>query len=78
MNPATRLFVLPARKSPLAAIFRRGPSNHVLLIQGNLDQDTFTPGQGFKGRIYERRCDLSPERDMLLYFAATCKKRLQY
>jgi hypothetical protein len=77
VKSATLPFLLTARKSPLAAIFRRGPTNHVLLIQGNLDQDTFTPGQGFKGRIHERRCDLSPEGDMPLYFAATYKKPLQ-
>ncbi|MFO0774023.1 MAG: hypothetical protein U0172_05090 [Nitrospiraceae bacterium] len=31
--------------------------------------DRFTLGQWFKGRIYERRCDLSPDGTHLLYFA---------
>jgi hypothetical protein len=35
----------------------------------NLRSDTLTPGQWLKGRIYERRCDLSPKGDLLIYFA---------
>lgn len=31
--------------------------------------DTFEVGQWFRGRIYERRCDLSPDGRHLLYFA---------
>ena len=30
----------------------------------------FTPGQGFRGRVYERRCDLSPDGRRFVYFAA--------
>src|SRR5260370_16572519 len=40
----------------------------------NTDDDTFECGQWLKGRIYERRCDLSPEGDLLLYFAANFRK----
>jgi len=46
----------------------------VLLIRWNIDDDTFECGQWFKGRIYERRCDLSPEGDLLIYFAANYRK----
>jgi hypothetical protein len=46
----------------------------VLLIRWNLSDDTFDFGQWFKGRVYERRCDLSPEGDLLLYFAANYRK----
>src|ERR1700722_4523881 len=70
VKPATRLYVILARKAPLGVIFRRGPSHHVQLIKWNIERDTFEPGQWLKGRIYERRCDLSPEGDLLLYFAA--------
>ena len=35
-----------------------------------LDHDRLEPGQWFNGRIYERRCDLSPDGDLLIYFAA--------
>lgn len=60
----------------MAVVFRRGPSRQVRLIKWNLADDTFEPGQWFKGRIYERRCDLSPDGKLLIYFAATCKEPL--
>jgi hypothetical protein len=41
-----------------------------LLIKWHLKSDTFEIGQWFKGRIYERRCDLSPSGELLAYFAA--------
>ena len=31
-------------------------------------------GQWFNGRIYEKRCDLSPDGELLIYFAASQKK----
>ena len=70
MQPRARLFVLLARKSPRAVILRRGPTKQVQLISWNTERDTFVPGQWLKGRIYERRCDLSPDGDLLIYFAA--------
>lgn len=54
-------------------VFRRGPARRVLLIDWDLRSDTFRQGQWLKGRIYERRCDLSPDGDFLLYFAAKYK-----
>jgi hypothetical protein len=73
-EPATaRLFVIRAREAPMAAIFRRGPSKQVRLISWNTDTDTFEGGQWLKGRIYERRCDLSPDGRYLIYFAAKQK-----
>lgn len=67
---SARLYVLLARKSPLAVIFRRGPSSQVLTLAWNTSDDTIRPGQWFRGRIYERRCDLSPSGEKLIYFAA--------
>jgi hypothetical protein len=58
MKSAIRLYVILARKSPLGVVFRRGPSNQVLLIKWNTADDSFEYGQWLKGRIYERRCDL--------------------
>ncbi len=71
-NPSAqvRLYAILARKSPKAVIFRRGPSKQVLLISWDTSTDAFKHGQWFKGRIYERRCDLSPDGELLLYFAA--------
>jgi hypothetical protein len=71
---STRVFVILARSAPVGVIFRRGPSKQVLLIKWNLGSDTLEYGQWFKGRIYERRCDLSPSGDLLLYFAAKYKE----
>lgn len=71
-----RLFLIVARKSPTVVIFRRGPSKWVQLIKWDTDTDTFQLGQWFHGRIYERRCDLSPDGALLIYFAQ--KKSTQW
>ena len=55
-------------------MFRRGPSNSVLLVRWDTASDTFEYGQWLRGRIYERRCDLSPEGHLLLYFAANYRE----
>lgn len=68
--PSVRLFVLLARGARRAVVFRRGPSKQVLLLSWDTATDAMTPGQWFRGRIYERRCDLSPSGDKLAYFAA--------
>lgn len=69
--PATRLYALLARDARIGVVFRRGPSRQVQLIRWDLRDDRFEHGQWFKGRIYERRCDLSPSGRLLAYFAAT-------
>jgi hypothetical protein len=71
---SVRLYAILARKSPVAVVFRRGPSNNVLLIKWNTSDDTFELGQWLRGRIYERRCDLSPDGDLFLYFAANYRE----
>jgi hypothetical protein len=63
------LFVLLASQAPVGVIFRRGPSERVQVIHWSLDGDRFEAGQWFYGRIYERRCDLSPDGRYLAYFA---------
>lgn len=76
MKPKARLYVLLARGSSRAVIFRRGPSSQVQLIKWNLDDDSFEFGQWLKGRIYERRCDLSPDGELLVYFAADFRRSI--
>lgn len=71
MSRDVRIFVLLARDAPRAVVFRRGPSKQVLLLGWNTSTDQFEEGQWLKGRIYERRCDLSPDGRLLLYFAAS-------
>jgi hypothetical protein len=74
--PPARLYCLLARNARMGVIFRRGPSRCVLLIRWNLANDTFQTGQWLKGRIYERRSDLSPSGEKLIYFAANHKPPL--
>jgi hypothetical protein len=70
-----RLYVLLARDAPRAVIMRRGPSAQVMLALWHTDTDEVEEGQWIKGRIYERRADLSPDGTKLLYFAAQYRRR---
>jgi hypothetical protein len=64
-----RIYFIPARTSPSAVVFRWGPSKWIQILKWNTDKDIFEGGQWFRGRIYERRSDLSPDGSMLVYFA---------
>jgi hypothetical protein len=70
---AARLHVLLARDAHTGVVIRRGPSKQVATIGWNRDSDEFTMGQWLKGRIYERRSDLSPDGKHLIYFAMNGK-----
>jgi hypothetical protein len=69
-SPPPRLFAILAREAPTAVIFRRGPSNRVELVHWDRSTDEFTPGAWFYGRIRVKRCDLSPDGSLLVYFAS--------
>src|SRR5437667_11968152 len=56
-----RLHVLFAREAKIGLVIRRGPSKSVCTVLWNRERDTFKLGQWMRGRIYERRCDLSPD-----------------
>lgn len=73
-QPQTRLYCILARAAPAGVVFRRGPSKQVLLVVWHTNTDQFHEGQWLKGRIYERRCDLSPSGRRLIYFAADYKR----
>lgn len=64
-----RIYVLLAREAAMGLIIRRGPSRQVCTIGWDRAADTFELGQWFRGRIYERRCDLAPDGRHLVYFA---------
>jgi hypothetical protein len=68
-RPPCRLFVIPARDRPVALILRRGPAAWYHLILWNTATDALEHGAWFRGRIYEERCDLSPDGELFLYFA---------
>ena len=74
-QPPCRLFMIMAREAKTAVIFRRGPSKWTQLIKWNTKNDTFEYGQWFKGRIYEKRCDVSPNGELLIYFASKFNKK---
>lgn len=69
-----RLFMIMARQAQTAIIFRRGPSKWTQLIKWNTQTDTFDYGQWFRGRIYEKRGDLSPNGNLLVYFVSKFNK----
>ncbi len=58
-----------ASEAPIAVVLRRGPSNAVCSILWNRSTDEFEVGQWLRGRIYERRADISPDGRHLIYFA---------
>ncbi|HEU4557783.1 MAG TPA: hypothetical protein VFS20_08030 [Longimicrobium sp.] len=74
-DPTPRLFLLLARAAPVAVIFRRGPSKQVEVVRWDTRTDTFERGHWIKGRIYERRSDLSPSGELLVYFASQYNRR---
>lgn len=63
-----RLFVYLARRAPLGVVLRRGPSRWSQLSVWHTDTDTFEHGQWMRGRIYQRRSDLSPDGSLFVYF----------
>jgi hypothetical protein len=64
-----RLHVLLARDAKVGLVIRRGPSKSVCTVLWNRERNTFKLGQWMRGRIYERRCDLSPNGKLFIYFA---------
>lgn len=58
-----------ARKAPVGVVLRRGPSKSVCSVLWNRKTDEFHLGQWLRGRIYERRADLSPDGRHMIYFA---------
>ena len=68
-----RIHILLARDEPTAIVIRRGPSKQVCTLLWSRRDDTFTLAQWLKGRIYERRSDLSPDGQYFIYFAMNGK-----
>lgn len=73
MSFPARVHIILARNSRSALVIRRGPSKAVCFIGWDRKTDEFTVGQWLKGRIYERRCDLSPDGIHVIYFAMNGK-----
>lgn len=68
-----RLHVLLAQDAKVGLVIRRGPSKLVCTVLWNRERNTFKLGQWMRGRIYERRSDLSPDGKHFIYFAMNGK-----
>lgn len=64
-----RLHVIPALASDKALVLRRGPSGEVASLLWDRKSGELKLGQWLKGRIYEHRCDLSPDGCHMIIFA---------
>jgi hypothetical protein len=64
-----RIYCIPASKAPVVAVFRRGPTNWSHVGRWDLAVGQYEPGAWLRGRIFPRRCDLSPDGRLLCYFA---------
>ena len=54
-------------------VLRRGPSHKVCAIGWDRRDGTFKIGQWYRGRIYDEKCDISPDGEHWLYFALNGK-----
>lgn len=70
---APRIHVVLACDAPVALVIRRGPSKSVATLLWDRRRDEFRLGQWLKGRIYERRTDISPDGKYAIYFAMNGK-----
>lgn len=69
MENTCRLSIIFASSAPVAVIFRRGPTNWCQAIRWNTRTDTFESGQWLRGKVYPERCALSPNGELMVYFA---------
>ena len=68
-----RLHLLIAKNSDNGIVIRRGPSKQVFIMAWDRSRNTFTVSQWLKGRLYERRSDISPSGKYWIYFAMNGK-----
>jgi hypothetical protein len=73
--PPPRLSLFLARNAPVGAVLRRGPTRWVELVRWDTRNDSIERGAWFRGRVYSRRSDLSPDGTRLIYFASKFSAR---
>ena len=61
--------LIPATRSPIAAVLARGPSDRVRLGRWDLERDEYEHSAWLAGTVYPQRCDLSPDGRRFAYFA---------
>lgn len=68
-----RLHVLVAKDNKTTIVIRRGPSKQTCVLSWDITNDKIAVSQWLKGRIYERRSDISPDGKYWIYFAMNGK-----
>jgi hypothetical protein len=68
-RPPCRLHVVAAREADVAVVFRRGPSEWFHILRWDLDALVLESGAWLKGQLYPRRSNVSPDGQLLGYFA---------
>ena len=63
-----RVYVIPATHAPNALVIVR-KQGWWLLLRWDLATMSLTQGASFKGKLYPRRCDVSPNGELFSYFA---------
>ena len=74
-TPPPAIHVIRAARAPAAVVFRRGPSRWWHIARWHLDTGDIEGGAWFHGTLYPRRCDLSPDGELLSYFALKSSHR---
>lgn len=64
-----RIHLLAAKEAPYVVIIRRKPSRLAHIMRLNTQTDEIEHGSWFRGRIYEKRCDLSFDGQHMIYLA---------
>lgn len=67
--PPPRLHVIPATGCDKALVLRRGPTMRVASCLWDRKRGTVELGQWLQARIFEHRCDLSPDGQHMIIFA---------
>lgn len=73
-----RLYCIQAISAPIVLIFRRGPSKWFHVLRWNIATCTIEPGAWVNATIYPRRCDVSPDGELLLFFRSVTGRRARY
>lgn len=67
---ARSIYVLPATRAPVAAVFVRVPGKWWHVMRWDLQRGELAEGAWVRGTLYPRRSDLSPDGTLLVYFLA--------
>jgi hypothetical protein len=65
-----RIHLLAAAQAPVVIVLRRKPTRVFHVLRWNTRTDAIEAGSWFTGRLYEKRCDVSPDGEWMVYFAA--------